>query len=99
MGRDSDELRRRGRPPRPEPAEPTGYRVTEAVRRELDLARAFTGHKSNQAVIDTAVRSYLLDLRADKDTYRTAAEALDLEMGGRADNVEQIQRARRRPRR
>lgn len=59
MADDESRPARRGRPARVEPAEPSGYRVTESIRRQLDLARAFTGERTNQAVIDAAVRAYL----------------------------------------
>jgi hypothetical protein len=95
MTKTAEETRRRGRPPRAEPAEATGYRVTEALRRELDIARGFTGHKSNQTLIDEAVRAYLLQLRATRDNYRIAAEALDRELQASAGNVATLADVRR----
>lgn len=95
MAEQVDQPRKRGRPRRPEPAEATGFRVTEALRRELDIARAFTGHKSNQALIDEALRAYLLRLRENNDNYRCAAEALDTELQSDAGNVSSITTARR----
>jgi hypothetical protein len=86
---------RRGRPPRAEPAEATGYRVTSALRRELDIARGFTGAKSTQAVIDAAVRAYLIHLRDTMPNFRVAAEALDAELGKGVVNVSQLHRSRR----
>lgn len=86
---------RRGRPPRAERAEATGYRATEALRREIDVARGFTGAKSTQAFIDEAVRAYLLHLRAVMPNYCTAAEALDEELRGDASNVASLDQNRR----
>lgn len=86
---------RRGRPPRAEPAEATGYRATEALRREIDVARGFTGAKSTQAFIDEAVRVYLLHLRATMPNYCTAAEALDAELCQSASNVASLGQNRR----
>lgn len=90
-----DEPGKRGRPRRSQPAEATGFRATESLRRELDLARAFTQHKSNQALIETAVVTYLRSLRDTNLNYRTAAEALDRELRAGADNVSSISAARR----
>lgn len=86
---------RRGRPRRAERAEATGYRATEALRREIDVARGFTGAKSTQAFIDEAVRAYLLHLRATMPNYRTAAEALDAELCEGASNVASLDQNRR----
>lgn len=83
----SQAARRRGRPSRPERAEATGYRATAALRREIDVARGFTGAKSIQAFIDEAVRAYLVQLRASMPNYRVAAEALDAELRGATSNV------------
>lgn len=87
--------RRRGRPSRPERAEATGYRATEALRREIDVARGFTGAKSIQAFIDEAVRAHLLQLRDNIPNYRVAAEALDAELRGDAPNVAALRPSRR----
>ncbi len=91
----ADPSPRRGRPPRTERAEATGYRATEALRREIDVARGFTGAKSTQAFIDDAVRVYLLQLRDTMPNYRTAAEALDQELRGDAQNVSRLDQNRR----
>jgi hypothetical protein len=69
--------RRRGRPRRPQEAAPTGYRATNVTRRQLEMARQFTGHGSLQAIIDAAVRTYLAALAGSSPAYRTALEALD----------------------
>jgi hypothetical protein len=69
--------RRRGRPPRPEEAAPTGYRATKVTRRQLEMARQFTGHGSLQAIIDAAVKAYLAALAGSTPDYRRALEALD----------------------
>lgn len=69
--------RRRGRPSRVEQANPTGYRATNTTRRQLEMARQFTGHGSLQAIIDAAVRAYLLGLVASKPDLRQALLLLD----------------------
>lgn len=69
--------RRRGRPPRSEEALPTGYRATVLTRRQLEMARQFTGHGSLQAIIDAAVRAYLASLAANTPEYETALCAAD----------------------
>lgn len=86
---------RRGRPPRAERVEATGYRATEALRREIDVARGFTGAKSTQVFIDEAVRAYLLQLRDAMPNYRRAAEALDTELAHDAPNVAMLNSNRR----
>jgi len=86
---------RRGRPPRAERADATGYRATDALRREIDVARGFTGAKSTQAFIDEAVRAYLLQLRNLMPNYRIAAEALDAELRRDAPNVSTLDRSLR----
>jgi hypothetical protein len=73
----------------------TGYRATEALRREIDVARGFTGAKSTQAFIDEAVRAYLLQLRDTMPNYRRAAEALDDELRQDASNVAPLDQTRR----
>lgn len=94
--RPPDEAPKRGRPRRSQPAEPIGFRATEAMRRELDVARGFTRHKSNQALIETAVVTFLQDLRHTNANYRHAAEALDKELRTAGDNVSSIAEARKR---
>lgn len=69
--------RRRGRPPRQEQASPTGYRATDITRRQLEMARQFTGHGSLQAIIDAAVKAYVVALAGSAPEYRTALQALD----------------------
>jgi hypothetical protein len=69
--------RRRGRPARTAEAAPTGYRATSATRRQLEMARQFTGHSSLQAIIDAAVRGYLTGLARSTPAYRSALESLD----------------------
>lgn len=68
---------RRGRPPRTQEATPTGYRATAVTRRQLEMARLFTGHGSLQSIIDGAVRSYLANLASKNPGYRTALSNLD----------------------
>jgi hypothetical protein len=86
---------RRGRPPRPEPAEPTGYRCTASIRRQIQLAIAFTGESNVQAVIDRAVQDYLLRLRIEVDGFAAAAEAAEAHATGAPGNVTRIPRNRR----
>lgn len=51
-------------PVRREPiARPSGYRVTDQVRSELQMAATFEGCPSLQAVIDLAVGEFLARLR------------------------------------
>ena len=73
----ADVRRKRGRPSRVEQANPTGYRATNATRRQLEMARQFTGHDSLQAIIDTAVRAYLLGLVTTTPDFRQALRLLD----------------------
>lgn len=87
--------RRRGRPARRERADATGYRVTPAVRREIDVARGFTGAKSTQAFIDEAVRAHLHHLRETMPNFRIAAEALDAELRRDQSNVSPLDLDRR----
>jgi hypothetical protein len=68
---------RRGRPARVEQANPTGYRATNATRRQLEMARQFTGHGSLQAIIDAAVRAYLSGLVTSTPDFRQALQLLD----------------------
>ena len=73
----ADVRRKRGRPSRVEQANPTGYRATNATRRQLEMARQFTGHGSLQAIIDAAVRAYLSGLVASTPDFRQALRLLD----------------------
>jgi hypothetical protein len=73
----ADVRRKRGRPSRVKSANPTGYRATNATRRQLEMARQFTGHGSLQAIIDTAVRAYLLGLVTSTPDFRQALRLLD----------------------
>lgn len=84
--------RGRGRPPRAEAAEPTGYRVTAATRRQLVLAMAFTDARTVQAVIDCAVHDYLAVLRDSIPGFAAAAEAADSHVTGRPQNVTRLRR-------
>ena len=95
MREGTDQPAKRGRPRRSQPAEATGFRATESIRRHLDVARGFTFHKSNQALIEAAVLAYLRGLREDNANYRAAAEALDKELNA-AGNIASIADARRR---
>jgi hypothetical protein len=73
----ADVRRKRGRPSRVEQANPTGYRATNATRRQLEMARQFTGHGSLQAIIDAAVRTYLSSLVTSTPDLRQALWLLD----------------------
>ena len=73
----TDVRRKRGRPSRVEQANPTGYRATNATRRQLEMARQFTGHGSLQAIIDAAVRAYLSGLVTCTPDLRQALRLLD----------------------
>lgn len=86
--------RRRGRPPRPEPAEQIGYRATAAIRRELQLAMAFTGARTSQEVIDSAVHEFLARLRESVPGFADAAEAAAANVGERPDNVTRLRPGR-----
>jgi hypothetical protein len=79
--------RRRGRPPRAEPAEQTGYRVTASVRRQLLLAMAFTDTRTTQEVIDRAVLEFLARLRESVPGFADAADAAAASATGRPENV------------
>jgi hypothetical protein len=72
--------RRRGRPARSERADASGYRMTPTLRRQISVARGFTGANSTQAFIDQAVRAYLRHLRETMPNFRVAADALDAEI-------------------
>lgn len=87
-----DGPRRRGRPARAEAAEPSGYRVTATVRRQLLLAVAFTDERTLQGVIDYAVRQYLAQLRDTIPGFADAANAVESHVTGRPDNVTRLRR-------
>lgn len=72
----ADRQRRRGRPPRAEPAAPSGYRLTGSVRREIDIARGFFDYTSTQQFIDDAVLTFLRNLRQSDANYAAAIAAL-----------------------
>lgn len=86
--------RRRGRPPRIEPAEQTGYRVTAAVRRELLLAMAFTDTRTTQEIIDRAVFEFLARLRESLPGFAESAAAAAASATGRPENVTPLRPAR-----
>ena len=52
-------------------ARPSGYRVTDQVRSELQMAASFKGCSSLQAVIDLAVAEFLVRLHK-RDGFRDA---------------------------
>lgn len=87
-----DKRRGRGRPPRPEPADPTGYRASEATRRHMHVACAFEAVRSYQSLIDQAVQYYLVHLRATNENYRQAAVALDAELASERNNITSMKR-------
>ncbi|MFH5231499.1 hypothetical protein [Antrihabitans spumae] len=76
MSVNTSESMARGRPRRAEPAEPSGYRMTQRTRREIDLARGFFGFGSTQQVIDEAVHAYLSHLRVTDARFKVAVEEL-----------------------
>ena len=86
--------RRRGRPPRAEPAEQTGYRITASVRRQLLLAMAFTDARTTQEVIDRAVQEFLARLRESVPGFADAAEAAAASASGRPGNVSRLHTGR-----
>lgn len=85
---------RRGRPPRPEPAEPTGYRCTAALRRQMQLAIPFLGEANLQGVIDRAVRDFLANLRDEVDGFAAAVDAAERSVTGAPANVTRLKRGR-----
>jgi hypothetical protein len=87
-----DGPRRRGRPARAQVAEPSGYRVTAAIRRQLVLAMAFTDERTLQGVIDNAVRQYLAQLSDSIPGFADAADAVEAHVTGRPDNVTRLRR-------
>lgn len=87
---------RRGRPPRAEPAESTGFRVTAAVRQELTLAQGFLGERSLQGVLDRAVRHYLDHLGATVDGFADAVAAAQAHVAPKRSTVTDLRRPGRR---
>lgn len=85
---------RRGRPARPEPAEPTGYRCTAPIRLQLQLAIPFLGESNMQSVIDRAVKEFLARLRTDVQGFADAVEAAERNVTGAAANVRRLPRGR-----
>ncbi len=82
--------RRRGRTPRAEPAEPTGYRATAATRRQLHLAMGFTDARNFQEIIDRAVHEFLARLRESVPGFADAVEAAAANVEGRPENVTRL---------
>jgi len=89
-----EEPPRRGRPPRAEPAEPSGYRITAAQRRQLTLAMGFTNTRTLQALIDAAVNDYLHQLRESVPGFAAAVAAAETHVSGQPDNVTPLPRRR-----
>lgn len=87
MNGERDSRPRRGRPPREEPAFPTGYRATDAIRRHLDQTAAFLNLRSHQEVINAAVQWYFQHLRDEDPDYAAASEALDRKIAAGQKNV------------
>jgi hypothetical protein len=81
MTADDSQRRPRGRPPRAEPALPSGYRLTEARRREINVARGFFDYSSTQQFIDDAVKTFLRGLRQSDARYAAAVDALGDKLG------------------
>lgn len=67
---------RRGRRPRVEPAQPTGYRATDTIRRQLLAACSLDEHRNLQQVIDAAVLHYLEHLRETQPSFRRASDEI-----------------------
>lgn len=82
--------RRRGRPPRAEPAEPIGYRATAATRRQLLQAMAFTDARTLQEIIDSAVHEFLARLRESVPGFANAVEAAAANVEDRPENVTRL---------
>jgi hypothetical protein len=82
--------RGRGRPARAEAAEPTGYRVTAATRRQLHIVMAFTDERTMQAVIDRAVHEYLRHMRETVPGFARAVEDAEANLSGRPQNVTRL---------
>lgn len=68
---------RRGPKPNPDRGAPSGYRVNERTRFELQVAGAFVGSLTLQATIDIAVREFLTRLREEADGYGAALVAAE----------------------
>jgi hypothetical protein len=83
---------RRGRPPRPTPAAPTGYRATAATRRQLHIAIGFTDEPSLQAIIDRAVQDFLVRLREAVPGFAEAVDAAETHVTGAIRNVTRLPR-------
>jgi len=86
---------RRGRPPRDVPATATGFRVTDAVRRELTLAQGFVGVHTLQAVLDLAVQHYLAHLHGTVAGFTEAVDAASAHVIGDTRNVTRLRGKRR----
>lgn len=81
-----EEARRARRGPKPNPSRgtPTGYRITDRARFELQIAAAFVGTRSLQETIDMAVAEFLErhhEVAGFKDAV-AAAEASQRARGG-----------------
>lgn len=60
------------------PTAPSGYRVDDRTRFELQAAALYTGHRNLQGVIDLAVREFLTglhDIEGFEATLRDAEDA------------------------
>jgi hypothetical protein len=81
-----EEARRARRGPKPNPSRgtPTGYRIADRTRFELQVAAAFVGARSLQETVDIAVAEFLErqhQVAGFKDAL-TAAEANQRARGG-----------------
>jgi hypothetical protein len=87
-----DTPRGRGRPARVEAAEPTGYRVTAPIRRQLFVAMGFTDERTLQGIIDRAVQNYLAQLRETVPGFAEAAYAAEAHVTRQPANVTRLHR-------
>jgi hypothetical protein len=75
---------RRGPMPNPNRGAPSGYRVTDRKRFELQIAAAFVGTRGLQDTIDLAVDEFLKGLRG-VDGFVEAVAAAEASQRARAD--------------
>ena len=75
--------RRRGPKPNPDRGTPSGHRITDRTRFELQAAALFVGTNSLQDTIALAVEEFLTRLRA-VDGFREALHAAQLSQQRRA---------------
>lgn len=76
--------RPRGPHPKADRGAQTGYRVTARQRLELQVAQAFVGANSLQAVLDTAVSAFVASLRREAKGFSDAVERAEQHQRSRA---------------